>query len=168
MNRPHLFFFHKLPSLFYFFLAVSFALTSCSKDKRVERALYKKEGSWTISSVSWNTTVQDTSGQSFNSGTTNNAGAFTFDKDGSAGTYNFTVNGNTYSRSFNWSVNDEIVSITQIEQNIFAGFSQIAVSMSGEQTGKKSLTMKGSIVEQYFSGSISQKSFTGTFYLSKD
>lgn len=148
------------------FLFIIILISGCSKEKRIERSLHKKDGSWSVSSADWTSVVQDTSGQSINMGSTANTGNFIFEKEGS-GTYNFTVNGEQYNSNFTWNVSGEVISITSISQTIFGGISQKAISFSGEQTGKNSITLKGSIVEQYFSGTIEQKSLSGTFYLSK-
>ncbi|HYG49404.1 MAG TPA: hypothetical protein VD905_00810 [Flavobacteriales bacterium] len=145
-------------------------LVQCSKEKKVERSLYKKEGTWSITSVSWQKVLQDTSGQSVSQGTTANAGTFMFDKDGS-GSYNFTVDGTIYNETFAWSVNNTTVSITKVSQNVdFTGggsIEQIAISFSGDQKDKKNFEIQGSDSRQYASGSISQKVFTGTFSLTK-
>jgi hypothetical protein len=149
-------------------LLSSFLFTDCSKDKKIERNLYKKEGVWNISSVTWTHVVQGTSGQSVTTGTTADAGTFTFDKGGS-GSYNFIVNGTTYSQSFSWSVSNENISLTKVSQtfDLSGNFNQLAVAISGTQSDKKKMELQGSETHQYSSGNITQDVFTGTFSLTK-
>lgn len=143
----------------------------CSKDKRIERTLHKKDGEWTITNVTWQKVVQDTSGQHISTGSTANAGKFSFDKDGS-GSYSFTVDGTDYSQSFTWDVNDEKISVTKVSQsvNIFSGsVEQLAVAISGSRNSKTEIHLEGSETHQYVGGSpiISQHVFTGTFSLTR-
>lgn len=157
-------------SFFTLATAVLFAVvfTGCSKEKKLERTLHKKDGEWNISSVTWQKVEQSGSGQNVTMGTTTNAGKFVFDKDGS-GSYNFTVDGDTYSQSFNWSVSEDAISVAKTSQTVdFSGnFTQLAIAISGEQTGKNKIRLEGSETLQYSSGSITQKVITGTFELSK-
>ncbi|HET6991769.1 MAG TPA: hypothetical protein VFJ43_10615, partial [Bacteroidia bacterium] len=131
-----------LLSLTLFILVSSFFLTDCSKDKKIERTLYKKEGTWAVTSVNWEQVQQDTSGQSIYTGTTASAGTFTFDKDGS-GSYNFTVNGTNYSQTFSWSVDNEKISITKVGEsfNLSGNFDQLAVAISGTQSSKTNISL---------------------------
>lgn len=149
-------------------LMSSFLLTSCSKDKRVERALYKKDGVWNITSVTWTKVIQDISGQSVTQGITANAGTFSFNKDGS-GSYNFTINSDTYSQTFTWTVSNEDISITKVSQTVdFSGnFDQLAVAISGTQSSKSKIALDGSETHQYSSGNVTQKVMTGTFSLER-
>ena len=152
-----------------FLLSFLFLLTNCSKEKKLERSLHKKDGAWTISSVTWEQVIQDTSGQNIAIGSSANVGTFTFDKDGS-GSYSFSINGSSYAQSFNWSVSGDVVSITKVSQTFdFSGnISQLAIAFSSTQTDKKSMILEGSETHQYVSGSISQSVIAGTFLLTKN
>lgn len=148
---------------------VALLVFSCSKEKKLERTLHKKDGEWTISSVTWQKVVQGSSGQSVTLGTTTNAGKFVFEKDGS-GSYNFTIDGTSYYQTFKWSVNDENISITKVSQTFdFQGnFTQLAIAFSGVKTGKNSIEIEGSETQQYSSGSTLQEVISGTFTLKKN
>lgn len=81
---------------FLFFSPVIFFLLSCSKDKMLERRVHKQDGEWNIEQVNWTIVYQNGSGQQVvRSGSTNDAGKFTFDKD--KGTYSYTID--TFARS---------------------------------------------------------------------
>ena len=152
-----------------FIMAVLLLINACSKEKKLERTLLKKEGEWKITSATWQQVVQDTSGQSVTTGTTTDAGKFVFDKDGS-GRYNFTLDGNPYAQTFYWSVNGEEISITKVSQtsDVSGNISQLAISFEGTQTGKNSIEIEGSETHQYSSGNISQIIISGTFSLEKN
>lgn len=149
-------------------LTSSFLLTDCSKDKRVERAVYKKDGNWNINSVTWTKVIQDMSGQSVTQGITTNAGTFSFDKDGS-GSYNFTIDGDTYSQTFTWTVDNEEISIVKVSQlvDLSGNIDQLAVAISGTQSSKNKIDLDGSETHQYSSGNVTQKVMTGTFTLER-
>ncbi len=86
------------------FLLVVFLVTatfsSCNKENRIERNLWKKGGEWTIESL----TVHQVStivGDSYTE-TVSNYGSFTFGEDGS-GVFLITVDGDYETGSFNYS-----------------------------------------------------------------
>lgn len=157
-----------LLSLTVIVLACSVLLSNCSKDKKLERALYKKEGVWNISSVTWQKVIVSTSGQTIALGTTANAGTFTFEKDGS-GSYNFTVDGSTYSRTFTWTVNDENISVVRVSTSIdFSGnVDQLTIAIAGEQKSKNNIELAGTETHVYSSGPTTESVLTGTFSLTK-
>lgn len=154
--------------LAFLFLMSSFLFSSCSKDKRIERALFKKEGQWNITSVTWEKVIVNSSGSNVSMGTTTNAGIFSFEKDGS-GSYEFTIDGSTYSQTFGWSVNEEAIAITRVSQSFdFSGnFDQLAVAFSGTQSNKTNIVLDGSETHQYSSGSVTETVIAGTFSLTK-
>jgi len=143
---------------------------SCSKEKQLEKTLYKKEGNWNVKSADWSQVLQSsTSGQSVITGSSTDAGTFSFDEDG-GGSYDFTLGTETYSESFSWSVSEETFSITKISQSIdfFTGdITQIVISFSGTQVNKTTIEMDGSDTRQYTSGDITQSVMAGSFILSK-
>ena len=149
-------------------LFLSLFISSCSKDKKIEKALHKKEGEWNITSVTWEKVVQDTSGQSINFGTTSNAGTFTFDKDGD-GNYQYTINGTSRFLSFRWNVHDEKISVTKLSNtfDLNGDFTQTVISMMGSQTSKNTIVLEGSETIQYSFGTVSQEVLVATFSLTK-
>lgn len=92
-------------------------LSSCSKDKMLERRLHKNEGEWKITSFSWSLVSQSGNGQLIKNGVTNNAGTFTFDKDGS-GKYSYAVDTFQRSGTFKWNVDDQKITITSANQQM--------------------------------------------------
>lgn len=115
------------------FLIGSIALTSCSKEKQLERRLFKKGGDWNVVSLH---EVEYEDGSLIYDDTYTNCGTFHFDKDGK-GSYSLTIAGQTESGNFSWS-NDETTitmdgSIYQVVKN-----------------EKDAITVKSS--ESYYSG----------------
>jgi hypothetical protein len=157
-----------LLSLTVLILTCSMLLSSCSKDKKLERALHKKEGVWNISSVTWQKVIVTSSGQNVALGTTANAGTFTFDKDGS-GSYNFTVDGSTYSRNFTWTVSNENIKIVRVSTSIdFSGnVDQLTIAITGNQESKNNIELAGTETHVYSSGPTTESVLTGTFSLTK-
>jgi hypothetical protein len=155
------------PFLHVLLLAVfSMTMTHCSKEKRTEHSVYKKSGEWTITSVSWEKVLVDTSGEHVGIGTTANAGTFTFNKDGS-GSYNFTIDGTNYSQNFTWSVSGTTINVTKISQTVsLSGIDQFVIAISGTKSDKHSFTVQGTETHQYAGGTIEQSVLTGTFTLS--
>jgi hypothetical protein len=159
------------PLLFVFTsLWIVAVFTGCSKEKQLERLLYKGEGTWQVSNANWQKVEQNNSGQTFKTGSTSNAGSFAFDKDGS-GSYEFTIDGETYSNDFTWTVDNETVSLSYLNQNVnFSGdITQVTVAFTGTETGKQEIEMDGSYTQQITSGStFNQSVLSGTFSLKKD
>jgi hypothetical protein len=150
-------------------LACSMLLSNCSKDKKLERTLHKKEGVWNISSVTWQKVIVTSSGQTVSLGTTANAGTFTFDKDGT-GSYSFTVDGSGYSRNFTWSVTDENIKIVRVSTDIdfsTGNVDQLTIAIVGEQKSKNSIELGGTETHVYSSGPTTESVLTGTFSLTK-
>lgn len=146
-------------------------LFSCSKEKQLEKTLYKKDGNWTVKSADWEQISQSTtSGISIITGTSADAGTFSFDENGN-GSYNFTLGAITYSESFSWSVSEESFSITKITQSIdfFSGeITQIIIAFSGSRIDKNTIEMSGSDTRQFTSGDITQTVMAGTFTLARE
>jgi len=148
---------------------VGIVLLACSKDKRIEKVVYKKDGNWKVSTIEWNQILQTQNGQSITSGTSTNVGEFTFDESGS-GSYNFTIaDSNVYAETFNWAVSDENISIAKVSQSFdFSGnIKQIAVAFSGTQKSKTELTIEGSETLQGFTGDFTQRVLTAKITLTK-
>ncbi len=145
--------------------------TSCSKDKVMERRLDKNGGKWNIDEVEWELIEQSSGGgQTVKSGTTANAGNFTFDKGGS-GSYSYEINGTTMEGDFDWKVDDQEVTISYVGQSVdfsSGAITQKVVAYSGTQPSKTSLILEGTETSQFTSGGIEQKVVTASFKLSKD
>lgn len=142
---------------------------SCSKDKKIEKSLYKNDGKWTVASCEWNQVLQTQNGQSITSGTSSDIGEFTFD-DGGNGGYSFTIaDTNEYSQTFNWAVSDESISITKVSQTFdFSGnIKQTAVAISGTRVSKTEISLEGSETLQGYSGDFTQRVLTAKFTLTK-
>lgn len=151
------------------FAAVIF-LSSCNKDKKIENRLTKNGGKWKITSVSYNQVDQTSSGQSIKSGTAENPGSFTFEDSGK-GSFSYVIEGNTRTGEFSWSVSDEEVSLTYMNQTFnydTFGFDQSAIAYTGYQPSKTELILEGAETTQNSSGGITQSVFTGEFELTKE
>jgi len=153
--------------IFSFILIITMALslTNCNKDKKIERQLTKKDGVWNIDNVHWITVDQQFSPiqQTISEGTTNNAGTFTFDDDGS-GSYNYSVGGVNRAGTFTYAVDDEEIAIVNVAQGWFPVFYQEATAYAGEQTSKKKLYLEGT---ETYQDTAQQYVFTGEFNLSR-
>jgi hypothetical protein len=143
-------------------------LSGCSKDKMLEKRIEKKDGEWKITEINWTIVYQTTSGEIVRSGTTYDAGTFTFDEDD--GKYSYTVDTFQRSGSFSWSVNDQNVNITGIKQTFdFSSnsFTQTAIALSGTEPEKNKLHLEGTDIDQEVGNTIQQFALTGTFSLSR-
>ena len=117
---------------------LAFFLTSCNKEKRLEKELYKQEN-YSIESLKWVKTTQVVDGNEFpevsiTSGTISNAGIINFLKDGD-GYYEFELDNDLVrKRDFKWEVEDKnTVSIGEGGTSIFDAFSDIIESgINGE------------------------------------
>jgi len=141
-------------------------LVGCSKDKRVENQLKKKDGIWIIDDVQWVYDFQNliTGYTILSEGTTLDAGTFTFHDDGS-GSYDYTVSTNLRrTGSFTYSVKDEVVSIVYSYQNVNGPYYQETNTFVGEQGSKKKLHLTGS---EAYEDSSEKNLLTGEFNLSR-
>lgn len=158
----------KLMGKFIFVVGLMLIAFSCSKEKKLEKTLYKKDGSWKVTSAEWQQVSQSsTSGQSITTGTSTDAGTFNFEEDGS-GSYSLTFGTKTYNQTFNWTVTDEEFSIVKVAQSIDIAtldIVQLAVAFSGTQLDKNTLQLEGSETLQYFSGDLEQSVMTASITL---
>lgn len=156
---------------FFSLVVIGLTLTACSKEKQLERTLYKKDGKWKVQSAEWSQVSQSSSsGQSVVTGTSTDAGTFEFKDDGN-GSYDFTLGTETYSQSFDWTVSEENFSIIKVAQSFdfFTGdIVQMAISFSGTRVDKNKLEIEGSETFQYYSGDIDQRVMSGTFTLVRE
>jgi hypothetical protein len=84
-------------------LLAGFMLSACSKDRRLERRLYKKEGKWNIASISANTYVN---GNLDESESISDAGYFLFEKNGTF-VFHQEYAGDEYSSGGTWANTEE-------------------------------------------------------------
>jgi len=161
-------------------LLVVVVATGCSKDKRIENSITKKNGKWDVSSVTYTRIEQVVSGTNVGQivtvdKTENNVGTMTFQKDNGEVVFDFTLNGEYRNDIYGFTVNDENI-ILRIKMglngifNIINNFTieQQSVSYIGEQTGKNSMTIDGSEVYQRITDtSTVQISMTATYELSR-
>ena len=117
---------------------IAFLFTSCNKEKRLEKELYKQEN-YKIETLAWVKTTQVVDGNEFpevfiTSGTRANAGIVNFFKDDD-GYYEFELDNDLIrKRDFSWQVEDKnTVSIGEASTSIFSAFSDILESgINGE------------------------------------
>lgn len=142
-----------------------FVLSGCSKEKKLERSLHKKDGTWTIDQLDYEIVDQDfnNSTQQIFTGVANNVGSVTFDKEG-GGSFNYSVEGYTRTLSFSWSVSDETITLSRISQSISGAITQIVVAYTGTEIDNDRIEIAGSETEQGIDG---QFVIAGTMQLSK-
>lgn len=103
-------------------------LSACSKDKRIERRLEKKDGKWNIKSMSYQYFNNNSLEDSF---MFTNAGSFVFDDNGSV-IYNYDYDGDSGSQSGTWSnTEDEVIMILDGE----------VLTMKIEEESRKEMTL---------------------------
>ncbi len=99
------------------FVAGMASLTSCKKEKKIEKNLWNKGGEWNINSFTANQT-STYAPDNFNE-TVYNYGTYTFKKDGS-GIYTITVDGNFESGTFTYSnTEDKLTFIINNQARVF-------------------------------------------------
>jgi hypothetical protein len=114
------------------FLMVIFLLaTSCSKEKKIEKNLYKKEGKWNITTFTYsefeNNVLVDKE-------TYGNVGSFVFNKN-KTGIMTTNFDGDVYSEAFTWTNSEnEITIISGNDAIIFKIISESKKSMELEFT----------------------------------
>ena len=92
-------------------------LTSCKKETRIEKNLWKNGGEWNIESIVANQTSTNPS-DNYNE-TVYNYGTLTFNKDG-GGNYIFTVDGDVETGTFTYSnTEDKLTLIIGNEARVF-------------------------------------------------
>ncbi|MFH2143194.1 MAG: hypothetical protein ABIJ97_12275 [Bacteroidota bacterium] len=158
-------------------------LIACSKEKRIENSISKRDGVWNISSVEYSRIEQIVTGSNYGQSVTiekteSNIGTFSFDKEFHDIMYDYTLNGEHRKGGYDFTIDDENIIITSANIGI-SGFiyyltsdayyiEQIAVNYIGEKTDKNSLVIEGSEIYQHVSDtSTVQISLTATFYLTR-
>ncbi len=113
-----------------FLFAVLFVgLASCSKEKRVERQLIKKDGKWKITSIDYKYYQNNVLGASANFP---NAGTIEFDKKGSC-VMTLTLSGSPETIAGTWTNSEDEITITS------NGETSVLKIMEGPKKGKMKL-----------------------------
>lgn len=103
--------------LFGLLVAGTAFVSSCKKENKIEKNLWKKGGEWNIESLVANQTSTNPA-DNFNE-TINNYGTFTFKKDGS-GNYTITVDGDVETGTFTYSnTKDQLTFIIDNQARVF-------------------------------------------------
>lgn len=118
-------------------MAVLF-LSSCGKEKRLEREL-KKQEDWNVCSVNWTKiteVVQDEGLVEFDvtTGTRTNAGVLSFYKDGDGHAEFQLDDGFLKDNRFNWEVEDEnTVRIEDVQTSLLSGLIELTFSAINDE-----------------------------------
>jgi hypothetical protein len=153
--------------------ALLILVSACSKEKKFERMLYKSEGQWGITSMTFTLITTD---ENYDvdtlSATAQNTGVFEFDDDGD-GSYSFIIDNTTHQEGFSWNiVNETALTITRLSSktDFFTDYTKtISIAMTGEKTAKNKITLTGSeiITDDSGLGDIESK-LTATFNIEKN
>lgn len=112
----------------YALLIVFIGLSSCSKDKRIERRLARKDGKWNITSMTYQYYIGNTL---MDSEAYTNAGSFVFNDNGSV-IYNYSYDGDSGSEGGTW---------TNTEDDVTMIFDGEVVVMKIDDESKKKMTL---------------------------
>ncbi len=141
-------------------LAVLVGLSSCSKEKKMEKRL--ADSTWKIDRIEWVKTAAGLGGIGVQEGTETNAGNFVF--GASDGTSTITIDGVTEVEDFTWAVGNNGEEISMDYDVTIQGTTTDVRLFVVEQTGKKTQEWFLTEVHQDLTG---QYTLTATFYLSK-
>ena len=97
----------KIAKILFLFAILSVALAACSKEKKIERALIKKDGKWTITSVDYKYYVNNELQASSNSP---NAGTIEFNKKGSF-VMTVTLSGSPQNAGGTWTNSEDNITL---------------------------------------------------------
>lgn len=148
----------KLKMMFFFILGVSAAMISCSDDEEVRKGdpdLTHEGVQWNIASVDYTLIDQNTSGsgvgQTYKTGTKENAGTFYFVDGGEKGSFEMNVEGYNKEDAFHYSNTDGSVSIVEIDQSVGVTTNQNVLLLDGTSTATE-MSLSGTIVKQSTTG----------------
>ena len=134
------------------------ALISCSEDEKEVRKgdpdLTHEGAPWNIASVSYTLIDQSASGtigQTFKTGTKENAGTFYFVEGGTKGSFEMNIEGYNKEDVFNYSNDAGAVSILDIEQSAGLTTNQNILLINGDATATE-MTLDGTITKQSMTG----------------
>lgn len=140
----------KLAKILFLFAILSVVLAACSKDKKIERALIKKDGKWTITSVDYKYYVNNELQASANYP---NAGTIEFNKKGSF-VMTVTLSGSPQNAGGTWTNSEDNITL------IANGETTVLKITDGPKKDKMTL------VETNYDNSTGEKE-TLTYYLKR-
>ena len=135
-------------------------LISCSEDEKEVRkgdpdiTHQSAHAQWNIASAEYTLIDQNTSGtvgQTFKTGSKENAGTFYFSDDLTSGSFEMNIEGYNKEDVFNSNSNSGSISIFSVEQNVGVNTNQNVLSISGDATAT-AMTLDGTIVKQSTTG----------------
>ena len=148
--------------VFFFAVMLSATLLSCSDDDEKKAKgdpdLTHTGEQWTISSATYMLIDQGTSGaigQSFKSGTKQNAGTFYFVDGvdtGNKGSFEMTIEGYNKEDAFSFTFDNGDISVVDVEQSAGTQTNQNVLVLNGTRTSDTEMTLDGSIVKQSTTG----------------
>ena len=136
------------------------ALISCSEDEKETRkgdpdlTHESAHAQWNIASVTYTLIDQNTSGsvgQTFRSGTKENAGTFYFSDDLTSGSFEMSIEGYNKEDVFSCTPNSGTISIFDIQQSVGVQTNQNVLAISGDAT-ETEMTLDGTIIKQSTTG----------------
>lgn len=140
----------KLAKILFLFAILSVVLAACSKEKKIERALLKKDGKWTITSVDYKYYVNNELQASANYP---NAGTIEFNKKGSF-VMTVTLSGSPQNAGGTWTNSEDNITL------IANGETTVLKITDGPKKDKMTL------VETNYDNSTGEKE-TLTYYLKR-
>jgi hypothetical protein len=162
----------KSKMLFFFIVALSATVLSCSDDDEVKRkgdADITHEGAkWTITSSDYTLLDQSTTVPVIKYGT-DATGTFYLVEGGTKGSFEMDVAGYNKEDAFTYSIDQAgSVSIMAIEQSAGTTTNQNILALSGDKTSDTEITLDGTITKQTTSGgAVSQFVLTISVTLTK-
>lgn len=148
----------KFRMLFFFVLALSATMISCSDDEEARKGdpdITHEGVQWNIASVEYTLIDQSTGGsglgQTYKAGTKENAGTFYFLESGAKGSFEMNVEGYNKEDAFNYTDADGSISIVTIDQSVGTTTNQNVLALSGNSSDTEK-TLSGTIVKQSTSG----------------
>lgn len=148
----------KFRMLFFFILALSAAMISCSDDEEARKGdpdLTHEGTKWNVASVDYLLIDQSLSGsgagQTYKSGTKENAGTFYFVEGSEKGSFEMNIEGYNKEDVFSYSNDAGSVSIFDIQQTVGVTTNQNIVVINGSSTDTEML-LEGSITKQSTAG----------------
>lgn len=140
----------KIAKILFLFAILSVALAACSKEKKIERALIKKDGKWTVTSIDYKYYVNN---QLQSSANYPNAGTIEFSKKGSF-VMTVTLSGSPQNAGGTWTNSEDNITL------IANGETTVLKITDGPKKDKMTL------VETNYDNSTGEKE-TLTYYLKR-
>lgn len=147
----------KFRILFFLAFALSAAMISCSDDeaRKGDPDLTHDGVQWNIASVTYTLLDQNTGGsaigQTYKTGTKENAGTFYFVEGDAKGSFEMNIEGYNKEDAFNYTDADGSLTIITLQQSVGVTTNQNVLALSGNSTDTEK-TLSGTIVKQSTSG----------------